>query len=179
MLLSNNPAISRIGPYKFQVSNIYNMKSFTNKLKPIILKRELEVSELMFTQWEESPQPFPKVHHHSSGISLGQRDSFIASKIYKKNGVFFLRVADNWFVQYDGSDMSLVESDYQRLRLFIYSRVKKNMELQAKLISVQEGKGRKTSRKPRRAKLRINRGKKLVEIAQSKCNKKNVNRKKC
>ena len=185
MLLSNNPAITRIGTCRFQVTNIYNVKSFTKKLKPMLPGNKPEFSELMFTQWERSPQPFPKIDH-SRGVSLGQRDSFFALKIYKKDDVFFLRVADDWFVKYDGPDTSLVESDYQRLRLFIYLRVKQRMDVESKLISVKDGKAtKKTLPKPRarprsrpRAKPRINRGKKLVKIALSKCNKKNVNRKK-
>ena len=191
MLLSNNPAITRIGTCRFQVTNIYNVKSFTNKLKPMLPGNKPEFSELMFTQWdsrwERYPQPFPKINH-SRGVSLGQRDSFFALKMYKKDDVFFLRVADDWFVKYDGPDTSLVESDYQRLRLFIYLRVKQRMDVESKLKTsrVKDGKAtKKTLPKPRarprtrpRAKPRINRGKKLVKIALSKCNKKNVNRKK-
>ena len=79
MLLSNNPAIARIGPCRFQITNIYNVKSFTNKLKPMLPGNKPEFSELMFTQWERSPQPFPKINH-SRGVSLGQRDSFFALK---------------------------------------------------------------------------------------------------
>lgn len=192
MLLSNNPAITRIGTCRFQVTNIYNVKSFTNKLKPMLPGNKPEFSELMFTQWdsrwERYPQSFPKINH-SRGVSLGQRDSFFALKMYKKDDVFFLRVADDWFVKYDGPDTSLVESDYQRLRLFIYLRVKQRMDVESKLKTstrVKDGKAtKKTLPKPRarprarpRAKPRINRGKKLVKIALSKCNKKNVNRKK-
>ena len=146
-----------------------------------------EFSELIFTQWERSPQPFPKIDH-SRGVSLRQRHSFFVLKIYKKDDVFFLRVADDWFVKYDGPDASLVESDYQRLRESIYLRVQQRMDFESKLTStrVKDGKAtKKTLPKPRarprsrpRAKPRINRGKKLVKIALSKCNKKNVNRKK-
>ena len=185
-LSPKHPAIERIGPCNYEVSNIDKVESFTNTLKPLICRKyDINMSEIMFTQWRESPQNFPKIEH--DGCTLGQRARFNAYLIYKQDDEFYLRVAKNWFVKYDGPDTLGVEADYERIRkrAYIiakerlkynrtYLRAKKTLNAQAK----PRAKTLSKPRKPIRAKPRINRGKRLVEIALSKCNKKNVNRKK-
>ena len=102
-MLSLSPthaAIKRIGYCLYEVGNIGKVKSFTNELKPLPICCKSDMPELMFTQWSESPQNFPKIEYN--GFTLGQRTCFHVFRIYKKDGDFYLRVANIWFVKYDG-----------------------------------------------------------------------------
>ena len=195
-LSPKHPAIERIGPCKYEVCNIDKVESFTNELKPLICcKYDINMSEIMFTQWSESPQNFPKIEH--DGCTLGQRARFDAYLIYKQDGEFYLQVANNWFVKYDGPNTLGVETDYEIRKRIItkelaksleynrrYLRARERLNPRAKTLSKPRAKTlpkprAKTLSKPRKPrKPRINRGKRLVEIALGKCNKKNVNRKK-
>ena len=189
MLLSNNPAISRIGHCCYEISNIYNVEHYTNKLEPITLRKPLNSSELLFTQWCDSPQNFIPIRNKQyPNFQLKQRWRFNASRIYKDEEQYYLRLAENWYLKYDGEDVGLVADDYDYLRRVCKYRVQQGLMHQSAKKTATATIRKKAARpraRPRarpmskrrklQTALRKERGKTLVQIANRKSNKKNVN----
>ena len=114
MLLSNNPGLTRVASCLYEVSNVYNLKSYNGDLTR--MRSSMPKSdELLFTQWPESPQKFQMLRH-SNGKILQQRSRFYALWIKKVDGNFFLRVASNWFIKFDGEEKLGVQLDYDYIQ---------------------------------------------------------------
>lgn len=188
MLLSNNPGITRIGHCCYEISNIYNVEHYTNKLQPITLRKPLNSSELLFTQWSESPQDFISIRNkHYPKFQLKQRCRFNVCRIYKDDEQYYLRLAENWYLKYDGEDVGLVAQDYDYLRRMTTYRVQERLkrEYAKKTVATVRKKAARPRARPRarpmtkrrklQTALRKERGKTLVQIANRKSNKKNVN----
>ena len=96
MLLSNNPGLTRVASCLYEVSNVYNLKSYNGDLTRMRTSMP-KSDELLFTQvaeWPESRQNFQMLRH-SNGKILQQRSRFYALWIKKVDGNFFLRVASS------------------------------------------------------------------------------------
>ena len=128
MLLSNNPGLTRVASCLYEVSNVYNLKSYNGDLTRMRTSMP-KSDELLFTQvaeWPESRQNFQMLRH-SNGKILQQRSRFYALWIKKVDGNFFLRVASNWFIKFDGEEKLGVQLDYD----YIQKRWKMGVMLRA------------------------------------------------
>ena len=128
MLLSNNPGLTRVASCLYEVSNIYNLKSYKGDLTRMRTSLPKKSDELLFTQVTglEQKQKFQMLRH-SSGNTLQQRSRFYASWIKKVDGNYFLRVASDWFVKFDGEEKVGAELDYE----YVQKRWKMGLMLRA------------------------------------------------
>jgi hypothetical protein len=115
MLLSNTPGLQRRWHCYYQISNIYNLKSYYKTeegFKPIQVSTPPVFKELMLTQFVDSQkyQHYPSLRHGNS--LLAQRDSFYTTSIEKEGDDFYINIKDNWFVKYEGPYKDAVERDY-------------------------------------------------------------------
>jgi hypothetical protein len=128
MLLSNNPGLTRVASCLYEVSNVYNLKSYNGDLTR--MRQNMPKSdELLFTQvteWPESRQNFQMLRH-SNGKILHQRSRFYALWIKKVDGNFYLRIASDWFIKFDGEEKLGVQLDYD----YIQKRWKMGVMLRA------------------------------------------------
>lgn len=182
MLLSNNTSILRIGHCCYEISNIYNVGHYTNALKPIPVRKPLNSSELLFTQWCDSPQNFYSIRNKNyPEFLLKQRSRFYTTRIFKYKEEYYLRYAENWYLKYDAEDVALVAEDYNYLRLLcnyhIQQRLLHQTAVRKKAATPRARPRARPVSKKRKLKnaLRKERGKTLVKLARRKCNKKNVN----
>ena len=117
MLLSNNPGLTRVASCLYEVSNIYNLKSYKGDLTR--MRQNMPKSdELLFTQvteWPESRQNFQMLRH-SNGKILQQRSRFYALWIKKVDNNYYLRIASDWFLKFDGEETLGVQLDYDYIQ---------------------------------------------------------------
>ena len=128
MLLSNNPGLTRVASCLYEVSNVYNLKSYNGDLTRMRTSMP-KSDELLFTQvaeWPESRQNFQMLRH-SNGKILQQRSRFYALWIKRSMAISALRVASNWFIKFDGEEKLGVQLDYD----YIQKRWKMGVMLRA------------------------------------------------
>lgn len=115
MLLSNAPGLQRRWHCYYQISNIYNLKSYYKTeegFKPIQVSTPPVFKELMLTQFVDSQkyQLYPVLRRGSTCVA--QRDSFYTMCIEKEGDDFYVSIKDDWFVKYEGPHKAAVEKDY-------------------------------------------------------------------